>query len=254
MHEELRDVTTPDGTMDTFLVHPHEGPAPAVILFMDIWGLREELFDIARRIATVGYTCLVPNLYYREGRVRQAIHGPDGKMVSFDRLDAAEQQRVLGPLSRLTNAMVIQDALRLRDMVREAGLARGPMGTIGYCMGGRFVLALAGRDPKTFRAGASLHGTSLVSEAPDSPHRLIGAMRGEFYCGFGEKDPFARPEVVAALKDAFAANPAVRYHFTVHPGAAHGYALPDRDIHDARATEDDFAHIFAMFRRQLQTG
>jgi len=56
MKERFVDVATPDGPMDTFAVHPEEGgPFPCVVVFMDIWGLREELFDIARRVATVGY-------------------------------------------------------------------------------------------------------------------------------------------------------------------------------------------------------
>ena len=44
---------------------------------------------------------------------------------------------------------------------------------------------------------------------------------------------------------------AVDHHFEVHPGAEHGYALPDRDIHDRRAAERDWELIFAMFRRRL---
>src|SRR5262245_44546952 len=56
MKERFVDVATPDGPMDTFAVHPEAGgPFPCVVVFMDIWGLREELFDIARRVATVGY-------------------------------------------------------------------------------------------------------------------------------------------------------------------------------------------------------
>jgi len=37
----------------------------------------------------------------------------------------------------------------------------------------------------------------------------------------------------------------------VHAGAGHGYALPDRDIHDHAASEVDWREIFAMFERQL---
>jgi hypothetical protein len=43
----------------------------------------------------------------------------------------------------------------------------------------------------------------------------------------------------------------VRYQFTVHPGAEHGYSLPDRDVHDKRATARDWELIFAMFHRQI---
>jgi hypothetical protein len=31
----------------------------------------------------------------------------------------------------------------------------------------------------------------------------------------------------------------------------HGYALPDRDLHDKRAANRDWELIFAMFRSQL---
>jgi carboxymethylenebutenolidase len=43
----------------------------------------------------------------------------------------------------------------------------------------------------------------------------------------------------------------VDYRYEVHPAAEHGYALPNRDIHDKRATNRDWELIFAMFRRQL---
>src|SRR4051812_28133786 len=58
-----------EGTMNCFVTCPETGgPFPAVILFMDVWGPREELFDIARRVATVGYCCVVADLLYGQGR------------------------------------------------------------------------------------------------------------------------------------------------------------------------------------------
>lgn len=71
MIEGLIEIVTPSGRMDAFVTYPEaEEPFPAVVIFMDIWGLREEPFDIARRAATVGYHCTVPNFYYRQGKVR----------------------------------------------------------------------------------------------------------------------------------------------------------------------------------------
>ena len=50
MIESIIEIPTADGRMDAFVAHPEEGgPFPAVIVLMDIWGLREELFDVARR-------------------------------------------------------------------------------------------------------------------------------------------------------------------------------------------------------------
>jgi len=104
MHERVVAIPTPDGQMETFITHPEEdGPFPAVVLYIDFWGVREELFDIARRVGTVGYYCMVPDLYYRQGRVRHAWYNEDGKMISAHRLDPESRRQALVPLERLSN-------------------------------------------------------------------------------------------------------------------------------------------------------
>ncbi|MEA3024481.1 MAG: carboxymethylenebutenolidase, partial [Alphaproteobacteria bacterium] len=81
------DIPTPRGVIDAYAAHPGDDkPYPLVILFMDVWGLREELFGIARRVAAEGYYCLVPNLFYREGRFRFERRNAEGRMVSFNTL------------------------------------------------------------------------------------------------------------------------------------------------------------------------
>ena len=73
MIEKQIDIQTADGRMDSFVTHPDEGgPFPAVIVLMDIWGLREELFDVApqdrrRRLSRHGAELLLPP---RQGAVR----------------------------------------------------------------------------------------------------------------------------------------------------------------------------------------
>jgi carboxymethylenebutenolidase len=66
MQEQFVEIKTGEGVMEAFVTRPEEnGPFPAVIIYMDIWGVREELYDIARRVGTVGYYCMVPDFYYR---------------------------------------------------------------------------------------------------------------------------------------------------------------------------------------------
>jgi carboxymethylenebutenolidase len=124
------------------------------------------------------------------------------------------------------------------------------VGAIGYCMGGRHVLCAAWTYPEHFIASASLHGTALISDRDDSPHRPVDKFRGELYCGFAEHDPSAPLAMVQELAELLQPYP-VHYRFTMHPGAEHGYALPDRDIHDKRAAARDWELIFAMFHRQI---
>src|ERR1700748_103045 len=60
------EVKTADGTTEAALIHPKgKGQWPGVILFVDVFGLRPTMRDMAKRLAANGYTVLVPNPYYR---------------------------------------------------------------------------------------------------------------------------------------------------------------------------------------------
>src|SRR5437870_13898867 len=70
------DITSAAGSMESFICRPERGgPYPAVLFLMDAHGIREELRDMVRRLAAVGYYVLLPNLYSRAGR--DTIFGPD---------------------------------------------------------------------------------------------------------------------------------------------------------------------------------
>ena len=252
MRERTVAIPTLVGRMETFITHPNEGgPFPAVVIYMDFWGVREELFDIARRVGTVGYCCMLPDLYYRQGRVRNEWRNEKNEMISAHRLDPEQRRQALAPLQQLSNAMVVEDTGALLRFIDKGEPVRpGGVGSIGYCMGGRHVLCVAGAYPERFIAGASLHGTALISEREDSPHHLARRFRGELYCGFAEHDPYASPAMIKQLSELLAASD-LRYRYEIHPGAEHGYALPNRDIHDKAAANRDWEIIFAMFRRQL---
>ena len=96
MIEEHIDIQTKDGAMNTFITRPDQGgPFPVIIFLMDAPGKREELHDMARRIATVGYYVMLPNLYYRQ--VREFVVGPDTREVMF------------GYMNALSNDMICED-------------------------------------------------------------------------------------------------------------------------------------------------
>src|SRR6266481_5225945 len=181
MRERFLAIETPSGRMETFVTHPEQdGPFPPVIIYMDIWGLREELFEIARRVGTVGYYCMVPDLYYLQGKVRHEFRDAENRMISLHALDEARRQRVIAPGRRLSNQMVVDDTGAILDFLERGEPVRpGAVGSIGYCMGGRHVLCVAGHFPDRMTAGASLHGTTLISDAADSPHLLAKQLRGE---------------------------------------------------------------------------
>jgi carboxymethylenebutenolidase len=251
--ERFVEIPTADGRMETFVTHPEQGgPFPPVILYMDVWGVREELYDLARRIATVGYYAMVPDWYYRQGKIQSTFVNDKGERISLDRLSKEEQDKVLAPALKLADAMVVADSGAVLKFLKKGGEPVKPdaVGSIGYCMGGRHVMQVAVAYPENFKASASLHGTTLISDRPDSPHLGVSKLRGELYCGFAEFDHYAPLPMIEQLRTLL--KPCqVKYTQEIHKGARHGYALPDRDIFDKKAAERDWELIFAMFHRQI---
>src|SRR5229473_8178724 len=183
MIEATLDIATQDGAMETFLCHPERGgPFPAVMLLMDANGVRDELRDMARRLGTVGYYVLLPNLYYRAGR--DTIYGP-----SVLEKDSAERERMRAVRTKMTIPPVMDDvAAMLAFADRQNEVKRGPVGCHGYCMSGPYALAAAARFPERIAAAASFYGTWLVSDAEESPHLSLGKVQGELYVACAEHD------------------------------------------------------------------
>ncbi len=169
MKEQILDIPTKDGAIETFVCHPERGgPCPPVLFLMDAPGIREELYDMARRLATVGYYVLLPNLYYRAGK--DTKYGADVLEKG-----SAEQARMRAVRTKMTIPPVMDDVAALiafADSQKES--KKGPVGTHGYCMSGPYSLAAAARYPDRIAAAASFYGTWLVSDAVESPHLTLG--------------------------------------------------------------------------------
>jgi carboxymethylenebutenolidase len=234
------DVQTADGAMDCFVAHPQgEGPFAPIILYMDVPGIRQELEGFAQRLATDGYLCVLPDLYYREGKVR------------FDLTKGADElQRMFATGSKLSNAMVMRDTQGILNYLSESALAQDLTGTVGYCMSGQFVLSAAGTFPDRIRATASLYGTRMVTDADDSPHKLIGNIQGELYLGFAAHDPYVEDAVVPALVEALDRSNIV-YTLETHPSTEHGFCFPQRPGYVEAAAESVWQTMLELYARAL---
>ncbi len=69
VHGKSIDIPTFDGVADAYIARPDDGsPHPGVLLYTDAFGLRPFARAMADRLASNGYTVLVPNVFYRSGR------------------------------------------------------------------------------------------------------------------------------------------------------------------------------------------
>lgn len=244
MIEQTIDVPTRDGTTTTFIVHPERGgPHPIVLFFMDAPAIREELRDMARRIATVGYYVMLPNLYYRRGVLELADLPP---------LPEAEARaRMFELMGSIDIPMVMDDTDALLDFAdRDPAASHGPAAAIGYCMSGQYAINAAARHPQRIRCAASLYGVQLVTDRADSPHLVAQKTRAELYFACAEVDPYAPLEMVEAL-DAALKDTRVKAEVELYPACHHGFAFPQRAAYDKAGAERHWERLFALFARNL---
>lgn len=245
MIEQTLDIPTRDGAMESFICHPERhGPHPAILMLMDAPGIREELRDMARRLASIGFYVVLPNLYYRAGR--DSVFGP-GVLTMGD----PERDRMRAIRTKMTIPPVMSDvAAMLAFLDTQAAVKHGAVGTHGYCMSGPYALAAAARFPGRIAAAASIYGTWLVSDAEESPHLTLSQGRAELYICCAEHDELAPLPMVAELQALFDASAATG-ELEIHPGVHHGFAFPERWCFDKPAAERHWERLISLYRRSL---
>lgn len=250
MREKDIIIKTPDGDLDTFICHPEEdGPHPAVILYMDAPGIREELRDMVRRIATVGYYAVLPNMYYRDGT--------EGN-YSFDAVKMREPgggeefKKMFDVMNSLSNDIVIADTKSLLEYIRsDANAKPGPVGCTGYCMSGQYVTSVAAAYPDDFAAAASFYGVGIFTDRDDSPHLKADKVKAELYLGFAERDDYVPSETLPQISAAYE-KAGVNCRVEVYPDTDHGFAFPQRPVYNKQAGERHWERLFALFDRNLK--
>jgi len=245
-------VSTPNGTCDAALVHPRgAGRHPAVILFVDAFGLRPAMRDMAKRLAANGYTVLVPNPYYRSTKA-------PGLRPGFDfgnPQDRAQLDRLRAPL---TSDAVMQDSTAyLAFLDAQPSVAEhARIGVVGYCMGGPMTLQAAAANPSRIVAAASFHGGGLVTDKPDSPHLLAPRIKAQLYIGIAASDDEKQPDAKAQLAEAFRAAH-VPAKIEVYEKTLHGWCVKDmplqagRPIYDEPQAERAWNELVTLFKRAM---
>lgn len=244
MIEHHIDIPTADGPMNTFVVHPDEGgPHPVVLFYMDAPGKREELHDMARRLATVGYCVVLPNLYHRRTR----------DYWLQERTEAAMAE-MFGHMHSLSAASTRVDTQAMLDFVDGFAAADASrIGAVGYCMSGPFVVWAAAAFAQRLRCIASIYGANMVTDAADSPHKVVGQVRCDSYFACAEHDKWAAPEQMATLQAALQAG-GTPHRLEWYPGAHHGFAFPLRaGIYDKPSAERHWARLFTLFAKHLKS-
>jgi carboxymethylenebutenolidase len=247
------EIKMPDGVCDAAFIHPKSGAHPGVLLWPDAFGLRPAMRAMARRLAAVGYSVLVPNPFYRVSKAPFT----DASTFNFQNPDdMAKLRPLMGSVNAPGNPekdaaayVAFLDAQKPVDRKKK-------IGTQGYCMGGPLVVRTAAALPDRIGAGASFHGGGLVTDKPESPHLLAPKIKAQMYFAVAGNDDQRQPEAKVKLKEAFEAAK-VKVEVDLYPTALHGWCIADMPmqgkdpIYNQADAERAWAKLLALYQAGL---
>ena len=248
MQKTMVDVPTEDGVADAYLVLPDgAGPHPGVLMFMDAFGLRPRIQEMAERIAERGYAVLAPNILYRGGRSPQfdtsGLTDPEQRGRIFEKISPN--------IRALDTAAITRDTKAYLDFLHaQPGVDPGPVVAVGYCMGGTNAVKATEAYPDRIKAVASYHGGRLVTDQPDSPHLAVGNIAGEAYFAHADNDASMNPDAIKTLESALD-EAGVNYRSELYPGSPHGFTMADTAMYHEPGEQRHWVTLFELLDRQL---
>jgi carboxymethylenebutenolidase len=204
-----REVTIETGAerLPALLADPDHGSGAPVLVVADVYGRSPFYENLAARLATAGFSALLPEFFFRLGPLAERTR------------EAAFARR-----ARLDENQTQEDLLRSIDWLeRETGAPRA--GTIGFCMGGTQVLDLAARRDDLVTVCFYGFPARLPNARPESapaPLEVVDQMSGPIIGFWGDQDEGVGMENVARLANALSGR-GVEFEHTIFPGLGHGF-------------------------------
>jgi len=194
--------------MSALIAWPERTPAPAVLVINDVFGRSDFYEHLARRLAQAGFVACDPEFFFRQGALPEPTR--EAAMARRQKLDEKQALRDL-------NTAI--DSLRRRPQVD------GRIGTIGFCMGGTFVLNLAA-ERADLAASVSYYGfpassTSAPNDRP-APLEVADRMKGPLLGHWGDQDTGVGMENVEKLH-ARLEETGFYHDIRIYPGLGHGF-------------------------------
>lgn len=213
------------GPLNAYLARPVGGEnLPAVIIIHEIFGLNENIRDIARRFAREGYIALAVDLFSHGNKALCVLR------VTFDMMR--------NPLKSISMSDLDSSVKLLKE---QPGVAPEQIGVIGFCMGGGYALAFAVHNQE-LRAASIFYGrTPNPLESVKQACPVLGS--------YGEKDRFFSKQGRALQETMEMAGRPV--DVKIYPNAGHSFFNDTRSSYNPEASADAWKRTLEWFRTYL---
>lgn len=241
--EDIQISTSGGETMGAYLALPEGGgPAPAVIVWMEIFGVNDHIRDVTRRVAAEGYVAIAPDFFHRTGPGLNLSYDDAGFEEGFKHLNALRADQMIA------DAKDAVAYLRSRDDV-----VGDRIGVMGFCIGGHMAYLTACETDVV--AAASYYGGGIA--APEGPGGSVstlsrtGGISGRIHCYFGGQDALIPAEQVEAIK-ASLAEAGVDHEVKVYADADHGFHCDQRGTYHEASARDAWERTRSLFADKLR--
>ncbi|MCL5667120.1 MAG: dienelactone hydrolase family protein [Patescibacteria group bacterium] len=139
---------------------------PAIILIHEVWGLNDNIKDIAGRLAGEGYAVLAPDLISQTGITEQIGPSILKEIANPDTKNEA-QKKMREAMAPLQNPEFGRDTiLRLEgcyNFLLSSGKTDNRIATVGFCFGGTYAWNMAIHQPG-LAAAVAFYGHAPLDE------------------------------------------------------------------------------------------
>jgi len=205
-----------------YFIQGDAGPGPGVLVLHSFWGLTPSVKSLADQLADCGFTVLAPDINFGEL--------PASEHDALDHLGKADPNRLA--------SLVLSSAQLLNEKSTE-----GPIGMVGFGMGGSLALWASVRLPEVVGAVVSFYGSQQIDFAGAGAAYLINLAEDD---EFITDDEAAFMEATMRLED-------LDVEIVRHPGTRHGFGEPDGDTFDPDAFDGSWRRSIEFLEKQLST-
>ena len=240
---ERVEISSDGGSFGGYVARPEgDEVLPAVIVYMEIFGVNSHIREVTERIAAEGYVAIAPDYFHRSG---------PGVELGYDDAGMAEGMKLLGSLRA---DEMIADAESTIAHLRDRSDVQGDrIGAMGFCIGGHMTYLTA--CTTDIQVSAPFYGGGIA--APQGPGGAASTVsrtsgiKGAMMCFFGGQDAMIPPDQVDAIRAAIS-DAGVRGEVVVYDDADHGFHCDQRDSYNPTAAKDAWRRVTELFTAELK--
>lgn len=234
----LKGDVTLDKDLSGYYARPQgNGTFPAVMVFMEAFGLNPNIKNVCDRLAQAGYAALAPDFYH-------------GDVYAY-----TDMQNAIAKLKTMNDDTVMAEVGKgLEFLAGRKEVAANKVGVMGFCMGGRFTFLANAVHANQFKAAAAFYGGGIAAQK-DSLGRKplldrVEAMQAPIMLVYGAEDKMIPPDEHARIAEALS-TAKKRYILSVFPQAGHGFLSDRRDSYAAAPAQEAWEMTLNFFKHNL---